>query len=125
MIVIAGAAVEIPLLLKAGAPADDGSSVRASTAAPTSADAPDRDYTQAREQELQLESRASAVRAKLARQSATGRGARPEMDREYTQMHSHLQAAEDDLKNRNIVASRTEMEKAQNDISALESKLSQ
>ena len=122
VIVIAGAAVELPLLLKTGAPADDGSSVRASTAAPTSAD---RDYTQAREQELQLESRASAVRAKLARHSATGRGARPEMDREYTQMHSHLQAAEDDLKIRNIVASRTEMEKAQNDIWALESKLSQ
>jgi len=72
----------------------------------------------------QLESRASAVRAKLARRSPTG-GAPPGQAKQYTEMQSHLQIAEKDLKNRDVVAARTEMGKAQKDISALESNLSQ
>jgi hypothetical protein len=39
-------------------------------------------------------------------------------------MHSHLQIGENDLKNRDIVAARGEMGKAQKGISALESNLS-
>jgi eukaryotic-like serine/threonine-protein kinase len=125
VIVVAGAAVEIPLLLKTSASTTgDGSSVPSSTAVSTSVGAIDPDFARAREQMQQLELRANAVDGKLIRQS-TGGGARPDLDRQYTQMHSHLQAAENDLKNRDIVASRKEMGKAQKDLSALESNLSQ
>jgi len=124
VIVVAGAAVELPLLLKAKASATTGevSSIPPATSVSTPANAPD--FAQAREQMQQLESRASAVRAKLARRSPTG-GAPPGQAKQYTEMQSHLQIAEKDLKNRDVVAARTEMGKAQKDISALESNLSQ
>ena len=92
----------------------------------TTANADDPDLATTRQQLVQLESRANAVHARLASRPATGGvPARPDLNRQYTQVHSHLQEAENDLKNRDIVATRREMSKAQREISTLESNLSQ
>jgi serine/threonine protein kinase len=127
VIVVAGATVGIPLLMKTGGSATAGRDRGPLPSVGTSAaKADDPDLAQTRQQLVQLESRANAVHARLASQSATGGvPGRPDLDRQYAQVHSHLQEAENDLKNRDIVATRKEMSKAQREISTLESKLSQ
>ena len=127
MIVVAGAAVGIPLLMKTGGSATaDGARSPLPSVGTTTANADGPDLARTRQQLVQLESRADAVHARLASRQATGGvAARPDLNRQYTQAHSHLQEAENDLKNRDIVATRREMSKAQREISTLESNLSQ
>ena len=124
VVLVAGVAVEISTLLKT-----DGSSTTSggsSTASPavTKTTTDDQDIAQARQEMVQLESRANAVHAKLGRQPTTGTGNRAELNRKYASIHEHLQSAEKDLKKRDIVATRREMGEAQKEISTLESNFS-
>ncbi len=127
VILIAGAAVGIPLLMKTGGTTTASGDRSPSPSVGTSpANADDPDLARTRQELVQLESRANAVHARLASRPATGGDpTRSDLNRQYTQMHSHLQEAENDLKNRDIVATRRDMGKAQREISTLESNLSQ
>jgi serine/threonine protein kinase len=127
VIIVAGAVVGIPLLMKTRvSPTPSGDRSPLPSVGSSAANAAEADLARTREQLVQLESRANAIRARLASQPATGGvPAHPDLDGQYTQVHSHLQEAENDLKNRDIVAAHREMSKAQREISTLESNLNQ
>jgi eukaryotic-like serine/threonine-protein kinase len=126
VILIAAAAVEIPLLLKSNATADAVSDIPSSVSTNNTSGALNPDLARAREQMLQLESRANAVHTRLASRSNTGAiSPHPELDKQYTQMRFHLQSAENELKNRDIVATRRDMAKVRKEISAIEANISQ
>jgi serine/threonine protein kinase len=127
VIIVAGAVVGIPLLMKTRvSPTPSGDRSPLPSVGSSAANAAEADLARTREQLVQLESRANAIRARLASQPATGGvPAHPDLGRQYTQVHYHLQEAENDLKTRDIVATRREMSKAQREISTLEANLSQ
>ena len=80
---------------------------------------------QAHEQKIQLDSRASSVSASVEalkrQQEAEGLGLRQDMAGAYARMNSYLRLANDNLNNGNIAAASSYMDKADKEISTLES----
>ncbi len=80
---------------------------------------------QAHEQKIQLDSRASSVSASIEslkrQQEAEGLGLRQDMAGAYARMNSYLRLANDNLNNGNIAAASSYMDKADKEISTLES----
>ncbi len=80
---------------------------------------------QIHEQMTGLDARASAVSASVEgmkrQQEADGLGLRRDMAAAYTRMNSYLRAANDELNSGNITAARSHMDKADKEISTLES----
>jgi serine/threonine-protein kinase len=80
---------------------------------------------QAREQKTALDARASAVSASLEslkrQQEADGVGLRRDMAVAYARMNGFLSSAGADLESGNITAARSHMDKADKEISTLES----
>jgi serine/threonine-protein kinase len=80
---------------------------------------------QAHEQMTGLDARASAVSASLEglkrQQEADGLGLRQDMAAAYARMNSYLRSANDELNGGNITAARNHMDKADKEISTLES----
>jgi serine/threonine-protein kinase len=80
---------------------------------------------QAREQKMALDARASAVSASLEglkrQQEADGVGLRRDMAVAYARMTGYLSSAAADLGSGNITAARSHMDKADKEISTLES----
>jgi eukaryotic-like serine/threonine-protein kinase len=79
---------------------------------------------QAHEQKIQLDSRASSVSASVEglkrQQEAEGLGLRQDMASAYARMNSYLRLANDNLNNGNIAAASSYMDKADKEISTLE-----
>jgi eukaryotic-like serine/threonine-protein kinase len=80
---------------------------------------------QAHEQKIQLDARASSVSASVEglkrQQEAEGLGLRQDMAGAYSRMNSYLRLANDNLNNGNIAAASSYMDKADKEISTLES----
>jgi serine/threonine-protein kinase len=80
---------------------------------------------QAHEQKIQLDARASSVSASVEglkrQQEAEGLGLRQDMAGAYARMNSYLRLANDNLNNGNIAAASSYMDKADKEISTLES----
>jgi eukaryotic-like serine/threonine-protein kinase len=80
---------------------------------------------QAHEQKVQLDARAGSVSTSLEnlkrQQEADGLGLRQDMAGAYARMNSYLRLANDNLASGNIAAARTYMDKADKEISTLES----
>jgi serine/threonine-protein kinase len=80
---------------------------------------------QVHEQMTGLDARASAVSASVEglkrQQEADGLGLRRDMAAAYARMNSYLRAANDELNSGNITAARSHMDKADKEISTLES----
>ena len=80
---------------------------------------------QVHEQMTGLDARASAVSASVEglkrQQEADGLGLRRDMAAAYTRMNSYLRSAGDELNSGNITAARNHMDKADKEISTLES----
>jgi eukaryotic-like serine/threonine-protein kinase len=83
------------------------------------------EVAQVHEQMTGLDARASAVSASLEtlkrQQEADGLGLRRDMAAAYTRMNSYMRAASDELNSGNINAARSHMDKADKEISTLES----
>jgi eukaryotic-like serine/threonine-protein kinase len=80
---------------------------------------------QVQEQKIQLDARASSVSASVEglkrQQEADGLGLRLDMASAYARMNGYLRLANDNLNNGNIAAARSYMDKADKEISTLES----
>jgi serine/threonine-protein kinase len=80
---------------------------------------------QVHEQMTGLDARASAVSASVEglkrQQEADGLGLRRDMAAAYARMNSYLRSANDELNSGNITAARNHMDKADKEISTLES----
>jgi cell division septation protein DedD len=83
------------------------------------------EVNQAHEQMTGLDARASAVSASLEglkrQQAADGLGLRPDMAAAYARMNIYLRSANDELNGGNITAASNHMDKADKEISTLES----
>ncbi len=106
------------------APADVPSQAD-STKQPASAGPSAEEVEQVHEQMTGLDARASAVSASLEglkrQQQADGLGLRRDMAAAYARMSSYLRSANDELNSGNIAAARNHMDKADKEISTLES----
>jgi eukaryotic-like serine/threonine-protein kinase len=109
--------------LHSPSPASSGTATTTGTAASTSEMARDS------QELLQLQSRAHALRARMGEmqddEDIDGTGAAHDLEARYARMHSHLRAAAKDLNNRDMVSTRRELDKAQKEISPLESTFNQ
>ena len=102
----------------------DGGTPREVTKQPDNAGPTADEVQQAHEQKIQLDARASSVSASLEglkrQQQADGLGLRQDMASTYARMNSYLRLANDNLDNGNIAAARSYMDKADKEISTLE-----
>jgi len=107
--------------LHSPSPASTGTAATSGTAASTPEMARDR------QELLQLQSRARALRARMGEMpdDEDVDGTPHDLEARYARMHSHLQAAAKDLNNRDMVSTRRELDKAQKEISPLESTFNQ
>ncbi len=96
-----------------------------STKQPVSAGPSAEEVEQVHEQMTGLDARASAVSASVEnlkrQQQADGLGLRRDMAAAYARMNSYLRSANDELNSGNITAARNHMDKADKEISTLES----
>ena len=96
-----------------------------STKQPVNAGPSAEEVEQVHEQMTGLDARASAVSASVEslkrQQEADGLGLRRDMAAAYTRMNSYLRSANDELNSGNITAARSHMDKADKEISTLES----
>ena len=96
-----------------------------STKQPVNAGPSAEEVEQVHEQMTGLDARASAVSASVEslkrQQEADGLGLRRDMAAAYARMSSHLRSANDELNSGNITAARSHMDKADKEISTLES----
>jgi hypothetical protein len=103
----------------------DGGTQSEVTKQPVNAGPTAEEVQQAHEQKIQLDSRASSVSASVEslkrQQEAEGLGLRQDMAGAYARMNSYLRLANDNLNNGNIAAASSYMDKADKEISTLES----
>jgi serine/threonine-protein kinase len=105
------------------------SSASSGTATKTGTAASTPQMAQDSQELLQLQSRAHALRARIGEMQddadIDSAGAPQGLEARYARMHSHLQAAAKDLINRDMISTRRELDKAQKEISTLESTFNQ